>query len=43
MCSKPEKEDMPKQRGFEKIVCFYFLQDSGIERAVLVTENMATR
>jgi len=43
VCSKTEKEDTPKQRGFEKTVCFYFLQDSGLERAVLVTENMATR
>jgi len=41
--SKTKKEDTPKQRGFEKFVCFYFLQDSGFERAVLVTENMATR
>jgi len=43
LCSKTDKEDTPKQSGFEKVVCFYFLQESGLERAVLVTENMATR
>lgn len=43
VCSKTEKEDTPKQSGFEKDVCFCFLQESGLERTVLVTENMATR
>jgi hypothetical protein len=38
VCSKLEKGDTPKQRDFERVVCFYFLQDSGLERAVLVTK-----
>lgn len=42
-CVQKNEKDTPKQRGFENVVCFYFLQGSGLERAVLVTENMATR